>query len=410
MSTARLAASANLLCLAFATTTAIAAPKVNYSKHVAPILNNRCVECHRAGEAAPMAFTSYKESRPWAKAIKAAVLSKKMPPWLADPAHGKWANDRRLSPKEIETFVAWADTGAAEGKAKDLPPAPQFTTGWGIGKPDLVIDMGTDFAVPAQGEVPYKYFLIDPGFKEDVWVEAAEARPDQRGVVHHIIVFVQDPKEPQLAGTGGNLLVGWAPGDPPMNNKPGTAKLVRAGSKLRFQMHYTPNGTAVTDRSYVGLRFAKQPPQYRALTGRAINLGFRIPPNADNHEVTAAFTAKEDIRLTSLMPHMHLRGKAFQYDVVYPDGRRETLLKVPRYDFGWQLAYSFAQPFTLPKGARIECTAHYDNSPNNRYNPDPSKEVRWGDQTWEEMMIGWFNYTIEWPQTQPSSSSAAGQE
>jgi len=409
MSTASLAtAAAVLLCVA--TTTAVAAPKVNYSKHVAPILNTRCVECHRAGEAAPVAFTSYRESRPWAKAIKAAVLSKKMPPWLADPAHGKWANDRRLSPKQIETLVAWADTGAAEGKAKDLPPAPRFTTGWGIGKPDAVIDIGADFAVPAQGEVPYKYFLIDPGFEEDVWVEAAEARPDQRGVVHHIIVFVQDPTEPQLAGTGGNLLVGWAPGDPPMNNKAGTAKLVRAGSKLRFQMHYTPNGTAVTDRSYVGLRFAKQPPRYRALTGRAINLGFRIPPNADNHEVTAAFTAKEDIRLTSLMPHMHLRGKAFQYDVVYPDGRRETLLKVPRYDFGWQLAYSFAEPFTLPKGTRIECTAHYDNSPNNKYNPDPSKEVRWGDQTWEEMMIGWFHYTIEWPQTQPSSSSAAGQE
>lgn len=389
---------------------ALAAPKVTYTKHAAPILNSRCVECHRAGEAAPMALTSYKEVRPWAKAIKAAVLARKMPPWLADPAHGKWANDRRLSEEEVQTLVAWADAGAVEGKAKDLPAAPRFETGWNIGKPDKVIDMGADFDVPASGEVAYKYFVVDPGFEQDMWIEAAEARPDKRGVVHHIIVFVQDPKEPQLAGTGGNLLVGWAPGDPPMNYKPGTAKLIRAGSKLRFQMHYTPNGTAAKDRSYVGLRFAKQAPQYRALTGRAMTWNFKIPPHAENYEVKSSFTAKEDIRLTSLMPHMHLRGKDFQYDIVYPDGRREVLLKVPRYDFNWQLAYSFAQPLDVPKGTRIECVAHFDNSANNKFNPDPSKEVKWGDQTWEEMMIGWFNYTVPASgAAAPVTSSGAGQ-
>lgn len=371
------------------------APKVTYAKDVATILNNRCVECHRAGEAAPMAFTSYKETRPWAKAIKAAVLTRKMPPWLADPAHGKFANDRRLTADEVATITAWADNGAPEGNAKDLPKAPEFVAGWNIGKPDRVIDMGADFDVPAAGEVPYKYYTVDPGFTEDMWIEAAECRPDKRSVVHHIIVFVVDPKEPQLAGTGGNLLVGWAPGDPPMNYSSGTAKLIRAGSKLRFQMHYTPNGKAERDRSYIGLRFAKEPPRFRALTGRAMNFSFRIPPGAPNHEVTASFVAKEDIRLTSLMPHMHVRGKDFRYTVTYPDGRSEVLLSVPRYDFNWQLAYSLQDPLILPKGTRIDCVAHYDNSPNNKWNPDPTKEVRWGDQTWEEMMIGWFNYTVD---------------
>ncbi|MBL8177527.1 MAG: thiol-disulfide isomerase [Bryobacterales bacterium] len=384
-----------------------AAPaKPEFSKHVAPILNSRCVECHRPGEAAPMAFTTYQETRPWAKAIKAAVLTKKMPPWLADPAHGKFANDRRLSSEEIATIVAWADHGAPEGNPKDLPPSPRFEPGWIIGKPDAVFDLGQEFAVPASGEVPYKYFTVETNFKEDTWIEAAECRPDKRGVVHHIIVFLQDPKE-NLAGSGGNLLVGWAPGDPPLQLTAGTARLVRAGSKLRFQMHYTPNGTAVKDRSYVGLKFAKAQPKYRSLTGRAINIGLKIPPHAEAHEVRAAHVVKEDIRLTSLMPHMHVRGKDFEYKAIFPDGREEVLLKVPRYDFSWQLAYQLATPLNVPKGTRIECVAHYDNSANNKYNPDPTKEVRWGDQTWEEMMIGWFNYTVEWkPEPVPSGGSA----
>jgi mono/diheme cytochrome c family protein len=385
---------------------AAAPASVTYSKNVAAILNQRCVECHRAGEAAPMAFTNYKEVRPWAKAIKTAVLSKKMPPWLADPNHGKWANDRTLSKSEIETLTAWADAGAPEGDAKDLPAAPKFELGWSIGKPDAVFDIGTDFEVPAEGTVAYKYFTVDTNFKEDVWIEAAECRADKRNVVHHMIVFLQDPKE-NLSGTGGNLLVGWAPGDPPVNLSPGTARLVRAGTKLRFQMHYTPNGTGVKDRSYVGLRFAKEPPKYRSLTGRALTFNFKIPPGADNHEVTASYEIKEDVRLTSLMPHMHLRGKDFQYSVTYPDGRKEILLKVPRYDFNWQLAYQFAEPLDLPKGSKIDCVAHFDNSTNNKFNPDPTKEVKWGDQTWEEMMIGWYTYNVDW---KPQPAAATGGE
>jgi hypothetical protein len=377
---------------ASAVVAAAAAP--TYTKDVAGILNNKCVECHRKGEAAPMALTSYQEVRPWAKAIRQAVAARRMPVWLADPAHGVFKNDRRLSEIEIATITAWVDGGAPEGNPKDLSAPPQYVEGWTIGKPDVTFDIGTDFDVPASGEVPYKYFTIETGFTEDKWIEAAEIRPHQRGVVHHVIVFIQDKAEPELVGTGGNLLVGWAPGDPPMNFPPGTAKLLRAGAKLRFQMHYTPNGTPVKDRSYVGFRFSKKPPEFRALTGRAINVRFKIPPGDPNYEVKASWTAKEPVRLTGMMPHMHVRGKDFRYTLVMPDGRDEVLLSVPRYDFGWQLAYELKQPLDLPVGARIDCVAHFDNSPNNKANPDPTKEVKWGDQTWEEMMIGWFTYTL----------------
>jgi hypothetical protein len=276
-----------------------------------------------------------------------------------------------------------------------VPPAPQFPDGWNIGRPDLVVNIGTDFEVPAQGVVPYKYFRVPSGFTEDKWVEAAEIRPDQRGVVHHVIVFVQEPGQQNfLGGDGASLLVGFAPGEQPMHYQPGAAKLVKAGSTFVFQMHYTTNGKAVKDRSYVGLRFAKEPPRYRAVTGRALNGRFRIPPLDPNYEVKSTWTARQDVRLLGFMPHMHLRGKDFQYTAVFPDGREQVVLRVPRYDFNWQLTYELAEPLELPKGARIDCVAHFDNSPNNQYNPNPNAEVKWGDQTWEEMMIGWFTYLI----------------
>ena len=363
-----------------------------FSKDVAPILYNRCAECHRAGEAAPMALTSYQEARPWAKAIKAAVVQRKMPPWLADQHYGTFANDRRLSDKEIETLVAWADGGAPEGDAKSTPAVPHFESGWIIGKPDAVIDTGVDYAVPAQGTVAYQYFTVATNFTEDKWVESAEVRPDKRAVVHHVIAFLQEPD-----GRGSplaNLLVGYAPGEQPMRLTPGTAKLIKAGSKIIFQVHYTPNGTATTDRSYIGLRFAKEAPKFRAVTANATNRGFAIPPGDPNYQVKSTWTARQEVTLLGLMPHMHLRGKDFKYTVVYPDGREEVLLDVPKYDFGWQLHYDLKSPMTLPEGTRIDCVAHFDNSPNNKFNPDPSKEVKWGDQTWEEMMMGFFDYSV----------------
>jgi hypothetical protein len=259
--------------------------------------------------------------------------------------------------------------------------------------------------VPSEGTVAYQYFTVPTNFTEDKWVEAAEIRPDKRSVVHHIIVFIQDGSTPGERREIGNLLVGFAPGEPPALFDANTAKLVKAGSKLLFQVHYTPNGKGVQDRSYVGLRFAKEPPKYRAITANAMNRQFAIPPGDPAYEVKSTWTAKQDIMLLSLMPHMHLRGKDFKYTVVYPDGREEVLLSVPRYDFNWQLNYDFKAPIALPKGARIDCVAHFDNSPNNKYNPDPTKEVKWGDQTWQEMMIGWFTYSI--PAAPPAAATSA---
>jgi hypothetical protein len=371
---------------------------VTFTKDVAPILNARCVECHRPGEVAPMVFTSYKDVRPWAKAIKERVILRAMPPWLADPNHGEFLNDRRLSQQEIDTMVAWVNAGAPEGNPKDLPPAPKFEEGWGIGKPDAVIDMGADFDVPAEGTVPYKYFHVPTNFTEDKWVQAAEIRPGHREVVHHVIVFIQEPgKERAARGDGGTLLVGFAPGEQPVHLQPGTARLVKAGSILLFQVHYTPNGKPVKDRSVVGLKFATEPPKYRAMVANALNFNFRIPPGDPNYEVKSSWTAKDDVYITELMPHMHWRGKDFKYTVIQPDRSERVILSVPKYDFNWQLRYLLKEPLLLPKGARIDCVAHFDNSPNNKYNPDPAKEVRWGDQTWEEMMIGWFTYTVPNP-------------
>ena len=382
------------LSLLFVAVTAAAYAAPTFTKDVAPILYKRCVECHRTGEAAPMALTTYKEVRPFAKAIREAVLANRMPVWLADPAHGTFRNDRRLTALEKETISQWVTAGAPEGAGRDLPPLPAFVSGWNIGKPDRVIDLGQEYEVPASGTVPYKYFEVESGFTEDMWVQAAEIRPDQRAVVHHVIVFMLDAKGKPVDGAGGDLLVGWAPGDPPLKLPAGTAMRVRAGTRFRIQMHYTPNGKVMRDRTYFGLQFAKTPPVREAITGRAINMRLTIPAMASDHVEKAGWTFKRPVELVGYMPHMHVRGKAFQYSLTYPDGRKEVLLDVPRYDFAWQLSYEPIAPLSIPAGARMECVARYDNSPNNKNNPDPSKEVRWGDQTWEEMMIGWFTYTV----------------
>jgi hypothetical protein len=381
---------------------AASAPKsTTFNKDVAPILYNRCAECHRAGQVAPMSLLTYGEARPWAKSIREAVLKHSMPPWLADPRYGHFENDRRLSQTEINTIVAWVDGGVVEGNAADLPPLPHFEEGWTIGKPDVVIALDNEVDVPAEGVIPYKYARVHSKFTEDKWVQAAEIRPGNRAVVHHIIVSIAEPgtsasESGETARAGrAEKLCGFAPGEQPKAYPPGTAKFVKAGSDLIFQLHYTPNGKATKDRSYIGLIFAKQPAEKRALTGTATNATFRIPPGDPNYEVHSSFMAKDDIRIVDLMPHMHLRGKDFKYTAVYPDGRTEVLLEVPKYDFNWQLLYRFKEPVLLPKGSRLDCVAHFDNSPNNKYNPDPAKEVRWGPQTWEEMMIGWFDYTIE---------------
>jgi hypothetical protein len=411
-----------VLCslLTFSAGAAMKPAPVTFYKDVLPILQKNCQECHRAGEAAPMALLTYEEVRPWAKAIKVSVLAKKMPPWFADPAYGTFHNERTLRPDEIAKIVAWVDKGAPAGDPREGPPMKQWTEGWSIGKPDLVVEMPQPYEVPASGTIEYTYLVLPLNLTQDRWVQAAEVRPGERSVVHHVIAFLREPGSkwmrdaeygvpfvPQkgargrnsgaseAGGPGSELLVGYAPGLQAQVFRPGTAKLLKAGTDVVFQMHYTANGKAARDRTKVGIVFAKEPPKERVMTLAAMNTKFAIPPGADNHRVESQFTLQADTRLTGLMPHMHLRGKAFQYKAVYPSGESEILLNVPRYDFSWQLFYYLAEPKVFPKGTRIECVAYFDNSANNRFNPDATKEVRWGDQSWEEMMIGWFDVAFD---------------
>jgi len=371
-----------------------------FTKDVAPILFNRCIECHRAGEIAPMSLLTYQEVRPWAKSIRQRVVERSMPPWSADPHYGKFSNDASLSQKEIETIVSWVDAGAPKGDDKDMPTTPKFVQGWTIGKPDVVLAMQEEYSIPADGTVPYLYFTIPTGFKEDKWVQAMEIRPGNRGVVHHVIAFVQEAGASGRRGgaageaqQGRGQLGGITPNKTGVVYSPGTARLIKAGSSIVFQMHYTTNGEATKDRTSIGLIFTREPPTRTLVTGNALNARFVIPPGAAGHEVKSSTTFKEDVHLTSFMPHMHFRGKDFTYTAVYPDGNSEVLLSVPKYDFNWQLTYVLEKPLALPKGTRLDCVAHFDNSTANKFNPDPTKEVRWGDQTWEEMMIGWFSFT-----------------
>jgi hypothetical protein len=378
-----------------------------FSKDVAPILNNRCVTCHRQGEAAPMPLGTYKDARPWAKAIKQQVATRTMPPWHADPAVNTFANNRRLSDAEVATIVKWVDGGAPEGNPADLPKAPEFVDGWAFGKPDLIFDTGTDFPIPATGVVQYQYFKVDPGFKEDTWIQAAEARPQQRSQVHHILVFVTEGGK-RTASAGEqfrDMLIGYAPGVPTITWDPDTAFLVKAGSQLLFQVHYTTNGKAATDRAVLGLKIRKDKPTYRAFAGSAVQFRLAIPPGEPNYETEASYVFKDDVTVLDLTPHMHLRGKAFKYVLTYPDGRSEVLLNVPKYDFNWQLSYILAEPRRVPAGSKMDVTAWYDNSPNNKYNPDPTQMVRWGDQTFNEMMIGFFNYKVPVDRPDPAPSA-----
>jgi hypothetical protein len=380
--------------------------KVTYSGQVARILQDNCQTCHHPGTAAPFSLMTHEDAVKWADNIKEAVADKRMPPWYADPHYGKFSNDRRLKKEDLEALLAWIDTGMEPGDKKDLPPERTYADGWVIGKPDVIFELPKEVDVPANGTVPYQFFSTPTNFKEDVWVQAAEARPGNRAVVHHIIVSFRDPKhrDRQNAGRGGQMgdgfLVGTAPGDMPLVLPPGVARKIPAGSDLIWQMHYTPNGKPGKDRSQVGLVFykGKEPPKYNAQTLGIMNGSFAIPPGAANHKVEAEWTAPRDTLLLSLIPHMHLRGKDFEYTLTYPDGRSEKLLSVPHYDFNWQLAYREEQPLLLPKGSTIHCTAHFDNSAANKANPDPKKEVTWGDQTWEEMMIGFVDFMWKQPE------------
>jgi hypothetical protein len=407
----------------------LAATPVTFHKEIEPILQKRCQDCHRPGETAPMSLLAYNDARPWAKAIRAAVIQRKMPPWFADPKYGKFTNDCRLSQSEIDTLVAWADGGALEGDPKDAPKPRQFAEGWSIGKPDLIIEMPKAFHVPAQGKIPYQYIAVASGLTEDRWVEAAEIRPGNRSVVHHVQAHaipstsanarnlaefldadgidrrVIERTEKALAGgpvpnqfdsgLGGEYIQGYTPGAQPFNLQSGQAKLIKAGSVILFQLHYTSSGTASDDRSRLGIVFAKQPPRERVHTINVQNFAFDIPPMVDNYPIYARARLVRDLKIVTLRPHMHFRGKDFEYRAIYPTGESEVLMRVPHWDFNWQMTYYLETPKVLPTGTIIEVLGHYDNSPNNPFNPDPKARVVYGEQTWNEMLGGLIDVALE---------------
>lgn len=364
--------------------------KVTYTGQVAKIFAKRCASCHHAGTAAPFSLTSYEEARDWSEMIKEVVQTQRMPPWEADPRFGKFSNDLRMTTEEIHTLTAWVESGAPFGDKAKLPESQSFAKGWTIPQPDHIFEMPEEFTVKANGTVAYKYFVTPTNFKEDRWVQASEAKPGNRAAVHHIIGYVR-PKGGR--GIGGlPAVAGYAPGEEPMVFPQGMGFKLPAGADIVWQVHYTPTGKVEKDRSEIGLIFCKERPERAVIQSGAINTRFEIPPHAENYQVKSTQPMKTDVELISLMPHMHLRGKSFRYIVKLPDGTDKTLLDIPDYDFNWQHRYRFDKPYFLPKGTVIECVAHFDNSAENPANPDPNKTVKWGDQTWEEMMIGYFTY------------------
>lgn len=370
---------------------------VTFASDVAAILQEKCQSCHRPGQVGPFPLLTYDDARRHAATIREVVDDRRMPPWHADPRHGQFENDRSLSARQRATLLAWVDQGTPLGDPKEIPAARTFPEGWTIGTPDAIFELPEPYTVAAQGVLPYQRFVVPTNFQEDRWVQAVEARPGDRSVVHHIIIYVDDHGARKRERRGDSHLGGYAPGDMASIFPAGSAKLIPAGSDLIFEVHYTPIGVVKTDRSSVGLTFAKEPPTRSAVTHPIAQGKFAIPPGDDNHAVESSFTFDRDAHLHGFMPHMHLRGKDFKYTATFPDGRSEVLLSVPAYDFAWQSSYRLAEPRAMPKGTRIDCIAHFDNSSKNPANPDPTKTVKWGDQTFEEMMIGYIEYVDDEP-------------
>jgi peroxiredoxin len=372
---------------------------ITYSKHVAPILQKHCQVCHRPGQIAPFALTSYKEAAGWAAVIDEVVGQGRMPPWHADPRHGRFANDPRLTDQEKQLVAAWARDGAPEGDPADQPPPPTFTAGWAIGKPDCVISIPEPFTVPAEGVIEYQFIEVDPGFTKDVWIQAAEIRPSNRAVAHHCNAFLQPPGSTRDFGAPGKLgsvcLTEMAPGTPPMVLPSGMAKRIPAGWKLVFVLHYTPIGMVQQDQTIIGLIFADAKTiKKEVATNLVLDENLNIPPHVADHRVEHTQRFDADVLLLALFPHMHVRGKSFRFEAEYLDGTTEVLLDVPRWDFAWQNRYVLAEPKRLPAGTVMHCVAVYDNSENNPANPDPDATVHTGSQSWEEMFNGYFEVVL----------------
>jgi RNA polymerase sigma factor (sigma-70 family) len=389
-------------------------PEITYSKQVARILQKNCHECHRPGQIGPFPLLTYTDVVTRADKIREVIQQGRMPPWDADPHYGKFSNERLLLKPERDDLLAWLDHGTPRGDDRDLPPLREAAPEWTIGKPDMIFSMEEKdaFEVPAVGpsnRIEYKYFYVDTHFTEDCWVERAEVKAGAAAVVRHMAVFIFQEGaglSPELDKTRqghgfspelerASVLCCATPGDMPMILPPGVAKKIPAGSKLVFQMQYTPNGAVHKDRSSVGIIFARERPKRIAFGVPVATVNMWIPPGSDNYERESALTFRTEGFILSFMPHMRLHGKDFLAEAIYPDGRKETVLSVPRFNFNWQSIYRLEKPLPMPKGSRIHFIAHFDNSAKNSYNPDPTREVRWGDQPWEEKLTGWMDMMYE---------------
>ena len=374
---------------------------VTYANEVAPILQEKCQSCHRPGQVGPFALLTYDDARRWATSITEVVDERRMPPWHADPRHGHFSNDRSLTARQRATLLAWVEQGSPLGDASKIPAPRSFPEGWSIGTPDQVFEVPQPYQVPSTGVLDYVHVARSP---RQTSIATCGSRPPRSGPASARSSTTSSSTSSRptrgAPSAGREHLAAYVPGDVPTIYPDGIAKKIPAGSKLLFQIHYTPDGTARTDRSKIGLVFAKAPVKHQAHT-RFIEdtRKFRIPAgHADSHEVTSTTTlSNSDIHLYSLSPHMHLRGKDFKYTATYPDGRSEVLLSVPAYDFGWQSAFVLAEPRAMPKGTRIDCVAHFDNSAANPANPDPTKAVGWGEQSFQEMMMGYLDYVDDAP-------------
>ena len=367
------------------------AREVTFARDVAPIVYANCAYCHRPGEVAPFSLLSYKDARPWARAIKQQVVQRHMPPWNADPHYGEFRNARRLSDKDIETLVAWVDGGALEGNPAEAPHPPQFAEGWQIGTPDLVLQMAEPVKIPASGTIPYATYPTDYVFPQDTWIQAIEVRPGNRRVVHHAVASASFPSESQAAG-GGNVHL-YSPGLEAMVWREGYGKFFPKGTRVSFSMHYNAIGTETTDQSKIGFKFATAPVHTQVNTTIVANNTLVIPPMVQKHEVIGAFQFPTEARIHALRPHMHLRAQLGTASLVRPDGQRRVLLHVPRWDDAWQYYYVLAQPARVAKGSILEYLASYDNSPANPLNPDPKVPVSWGQQVWDEMHSTYMTWT-----------------
>ncbi|HUX67421.1 MAG TPA: hypothetical protein VMV31_08020 [Terriglobales bacterium] len=392
------------------------APAPTFYRDVLPILQQHCQLCHRPGEIGPMPLVSYAQARAYAARIQKMTTARKMPPWFAVPGIGQWANDPSLTAAQIHTLAAWAEAGAPAGDARQAPPPPHWTRGWNISPPQAVFRLPQPVKLPASGQVEYTYEIVPTGFRHGRWVEQAEIRPSARAHVHHAVVYVRPPGSSWLKNaplgkaftpdsllgghhssaalwTTSDILLVYAPGSAPARYGPEMGKYIPAGSDLVFQMHYTTNGHPATDQTRLGLVFDPRPPRQRVITLQLTNDSFIIPPGVRNYRVEVHGTLPGDATLLSFFPHMHLRGKRFEYNLVGRGGRITPLLRV-NYNFYWQRSYELAKPMKLKAGTELQAVAWYDNSKHNPHNPDPSVAVRWGDQTSDEMMVGFFDLAV----------------